>query len=190
MAEHIEAETKWQTFGRQHFQMHFLELKMYEFCLSFHWSLFPARAKFAAEKWCCVVLPHSVPHHWSRRYVSGTGVPAWAFRRRTRGPGHRRAARSGVQRRAPDGTAGCLSHRHPWEDLKHKHYTILTNINYQWNQFKIINSERYFEKFMCEFIISIVAIDDQAWLDSKMCTVRARWPQSLVVNTKDIANTS
>ena len=38
---HIEAETKWPPFRRWHFQNTFSWMKMCEFRLRFHWSLFP-----------------------------------------------------------------------------------------------------------------------------------------------------
>ena len=37
---HFEAETKWTSFRRRHFQTHFLWIKMLELLLKFHWSLF------------------------------------------------------------------------------------------------------------------------------------------------------
>ena len=33
-------DTRWPSFSRRHFQLHFFSIKMYEFCLRFHWSLF------------------------------------------------------------------------------------------------------------------------------------------------------
>ena len=36
----MKAATKLSSFRRRHFQMHFLWMKMYEFRLRFHWSLF------------------------------------------------------------------------------------------------------------------------------------------------------
>ena len=49
---HFVAESKWPTFCRQYFQMHFLSIKKFEFWLKFHWSLFP---------W----IQLTKRHHWS-----------------------------------------------------------------------------------------------------------------------------
>ena len=42
---------KWTPFRRRHFQMHFLEKKMFELRLKFHWSLFPRVQLAIFQQW-------------------------------------------------------------------------------------------------------------------------------------------
>ena len=48
---HIEAETKWPSFFQTTFSNGFSWLKMYEFRLTFHWSLFPGVQLTIIQHW-------------------------------------------------------------------------------------------------------------------------------------------